>query len=58
MKIAAGHRCYYGSEHNLKSIKENTISEIKICETMLNPVVMYGCETWAMTRRDVKYMSE
>jgi hypothetical protein len=32
--------------------KEDTSLKIKIYRTIILPVVLYGCETWLLTRRE------
>lgn len=58
VRIAAGNQCCYGLKHIFKSTTVGKISRINIYETMLKPVVMYGCETQSMIEKDkfVQYM--
>jgi hypothetical protein len=51
-RLNSGNACYY-SVHNLLSfclISKNL--KIKIYETVILPVVLYGCETWSLTLRE------
>jgi hypothetical protein len=51
-RINSGNACYY-SVHNLLSsrlISRNI--KIKIYQTVIFPVVLYGCETWSITLRE------
>jgi hypothetical protein len=50
--LNSGNSCYY-SVHNLLSshlISKNL--NIKICKTVILPVVLYGCKTWSLTLRE------
>jgi hypothetical protein len=48
-KIAAGNRCYRSFSKILgtRYISKNT--KIRICKTIIRPVVLYDSETWAIT---------
>jgi hypothetical protein len=58
VRTAAGNQCCYGLKHIFTSRTVGKISKIKIYETILKPVVMYGCETQSMIEKDkfVQYM--
>jgi hypothetical protein len=52
MRIAAGNQCYYGLQHLFRSRMVSRIVKIKIYETILKPIVMFGCEAWSMAEKD------
>ena len=51
-RIAKGNKAYYTNAKLIKSkfLKKNT--KIKICKTMIRPVVTYSSQTWALTEKD------
>ena len=44
--------CYYLVQILLSSSLLSKNLKIKICRTIILPVVLYGCETWSLTLRD------
>ena len=48
-RIAKGNKAYYANSKLIKSkfLKKNT--KMKICKTMIKPVVTYSSETWTLT---------
>jgi hypothetical protein len=50
-RLNSGNACYFSVQHLFSSrlISENL--KIKIYETVILPVVPYGCETWSLTLR-------
>ena len=49
-RIGAANRCYF-SLLNLfikRSISENT--KLRVYNTIIRPILLYGCETWALTK--------
>ena len=51
--IAAGNRCFYSPRQIFGSRATSKAVKIKICKTMVEPAVVFGSETWAMTEMDV-----
>ena len=49
-RIKAGSSCYYSVQTLLSSKLLSKNLKIKICKTIILPVVLYGCETWSLTR--------
>jgi hypothetical protein len=39
------------SEHSIDLISEQVL-KVKICKTIILPVVLYRCETWFLTLRE------
>jgi hypothetical protein len=52
-RIAAGNRCFYSPRQIFGSRATNKAVKIKKCKTMVEPAVVFGSETWAMTEMDV-----
>jgi hypothetical protein len=44
--------CYYSVQNLLSSSLLSKKLKIKICRTIILPIVLYGCETWLLTVRD------
>ena len=51
--IKAGNSCYYSVQTFLSSRLLSKNLKIKIYKTIILPVVVYGCETWSLTLREV-----
>jgi hypothetical protein len=51
-KLNYGNACYQSVQNPLSShlLSENV--KIRICKTIILPVVLYGCETWSLTVRE------
>jgi hypothetical protein len=47
-----GNDFYHSVPNVLYSSLHSTILKIKICRTVVLPVVLYGCETWSLTLRE------
>jgi hypothetical protein len=49
-RLNSGNACYYSVQNLLSShlLSKN----VKIYETIMFPVVLYGCETWSLTLRE------
>jgi hypothetical protein len=41
-----------GKCHDIQRICSAVFLKIKIYETVISPVVLYGCETWSLTLRE------
>jgi hypothetical protein len=50
-RMAAGNRSYYALTKIMKSREISTSTKLKICRTIIRPVVIYGCEGWTMSER-------
>jgi len=48
-RLKAGNSCYYSVQTLLSSRLLSMNLKIKICKTIILPVVLYGCETWSLT---------
>jgi hypothetical protein len=51
-RILSGNRCYYAHGKLIKSRTLNRTSKLKTYESLIRPVVTYGCEAWTLTNRD------
>ena len=47
-----GNACYYSLEKILSSRLLSKKLKVKICKTIILPVILYGCETWSLTLRE------
>jgi hypothetical protein len=48
-RLNSGNACYYSVQNLLSSRLISKNLKIKICKTVILPVVLYGCETWSLT---------
>jgi len=48
----SGNACYRSVQNVLSSSLLSKNLNIKICRTIILPVVLYGCETWLLTLRE------
>jgi hypothetical protein len=48
-RLNSGNACYYSAQNLLSSRLISKNLKIKIYETVILPVVLYGCETWSLT---------
>jgi hypothetical protein len=46
-RLNSGNVCYYSVQNLLSSRLISKNLKIKICKTVILPVVLYGCETWS-----------
>jgi hypothetical protein len=53
-KLKSGNACYYSAQNLLSSSLLSTNLKIKIYRTIILPVVLYGCEAWSLTLREVR----
>ena len=51
-RLKAGNSCYYSVQTILSSRFLSKNLKIKINNTIILPVVLYGCETWYLTLRE------
>jgi hypothetical protein len=51
-RLNSGNACYYSVQNLLSSRLISRNLKIKIYKTVILPVVLYGCETWALTLRE------
>jgi hypothetical protein len=51
-RLNSGNVCYYSVKNLLSSRLISKNIKIKICKTVILPVVLYGCETWSLTLRE------
>jgi hypothetical protein len=52
-RLNSGNACYYSVQNLLSSCLLSKNLKIKIYRTVILLVVVYGCETWSLTLRDV-----
>ena len=50
--MKAENACYYSVQNLLSSSLLFKNIKIKICRTVILPVVLHGCETWSFTLRE------
>jgi hypothetical protein len=51
-RLNSGNAYYYSVQILLSSRLLSKNVKIRICKTILLPVVLYGCETWSLTLRE------
>ena len=51
-RLKLGNAYYYSVQNILSSSLLSKNLKIKICRSIILPVVLYGCETWSLTLRD------
>jgi len=51
-RLMSGNVCYHSVQNLLSSSLLSKNLKIKICRTIILPVVLYGCETWSLTLRE------
>jgi hypothetical protein len=50
-RLNMGNACYYSVQYILSSHLISKNLKIKICKTVILPVVLYGCKTWSHFRK-------
>ena len=51
LRIAAGTRCSWALDTTLRSRILSKATKTQIYTTIIRPVVLYGCETWPLTKQ-------
>jgi hypothetical protein len=51
-RLNSGYACYHSAQNLLSSRLLSKNLKIRICKTIIFPVVLYGCETWSLTLRE------
>jgi hypothetical protein len=51
-RLNSGNACYHAVQNLLSSRLLSRNLKIKICKTIILPVVLYGCETLSLTLRE------
>jgi hypothetical protein len=51
-RLNLGNACYHSVQNLLSSCLLSRNVKVKICKTIILPVVLYGCETWSLTLRE------
>jgi hypothetical protein len=51
-RLNSGNACYHSAQNILSSRLLSKNLKIRICETVILPVVLYGCATWSLTLRE------
>jgi hypothetical protein len=51
-KLNSGNACYHSDKSLLSSRLLSKNLNIRICKTIIFPVVLNGCETWSLTLRE------
>jgi hypothetical protein len=52
-RLNSGNACYHSVQSLLSSRLLSKNVKVKIYKTIIPPVVLYGCETWSLTLREV-----
>ena len=52
-RLRSGNACYYSVQNLLSSRLLSKNLKIKMYRTIILPVVLYGCETWALILKNV-----
>ena len=53
-RLKLGNACYYSVQNLLSSRLLSQNLKIKVYITTMLPVVLYGCETWSLTLKEVR----
>lgn len=56
-RLAAGNRCYYSFQNLLKTSLINKNLKLTIYKTIIKPIVIYGSETWSLTKKEETLLS-
>src|SRR5215469_14164870 len=56
-RLKLGNACYYSVQNLLSSSFLSKTLKIKIYRTIILPVVLYGCETWSLTKKEERRLS-
>jgi len=51
-RLRSGNACYHSVQNLLSSRLLSKNLKIKICRTIVLPIVLYGCKTWSLTLRE------
>lgn len=51
-RIIAANRCFYGVQRHLRSKLLTKETKLRIYKTLIRPVLLYGSESWPLTRKD------
>jgi hypothetical protein len=51
-RLNSGNACYHSVQNLLSSRLLSKNLKIRICKTIILPVVLYGCENWPLTLRE------
>ena len=51
-RFTVANKCYYGLQKQLKSKQLKRKIKLTIYKTIIRPVLLYGSETWTLTKTD------
>jgi hypothetical protein len=51
-RLISGNACYHSVQNYLSSLLLSKYVKIRICKTIILPVVLYGSKTWSLTVRE------
>jgi hypothetical protein len=51
-RLNFGNACYHLVQNLLSPLLLSKNVKVRICKTIILPVVLYGCETWSLTVRE------
>jgi hypothetical protein len=52
-RIQTANRCFFGLRKHLRSSHLSLQTKFTIHKTLIRPVLLYGSETWVLTKREV-----
>jgi hypothetical protein len=52
-RLNSGNACYHLVQNLLSSSLMSKNVKIRMCKTIILPVVLYGCKTWSLTLREI-----
>lgn len=55
-RLGAGNRCYYSLIDLFKGKRISKTTKLRIYNSIIKPVVTYGCQTWSLTKTQEKKM--
>jgi len=51
-RLKSGNTCYHSVQDPLSSSLLSSNLKIKVCRTIIFPIILYGCETWLLALRE------
>jgi hypothetical protein len=55
-RIQTANRCFFGLRKHLQSSHLSRQTKFTIQKTLIRPVLLFGSETWVLTKRDEKQL--
>jgi hypothetical protein len=57
-RLTAGNKCYHALGHILKKRYISQSIKVRLCKTVIRPIVTYGAETWTLTEKIINDMGK